>query len=132
MYAKSDIGGIGGILDEGPEDLPRRNANLVTPVVIPFDVDQPDAAALLAARNRKCVGKPLAVELFVVLLAGDLSPVLPVRRRLDEPRFQMFTARTIAIRADCVVSWHNPPLLEIVANPIVPRVRNIFFLVAVS
>jgi hypothetical protein len=32
--------------------------------------------------------------------------------------------RTTTKRADCVVSWHNPPLLEIVAQPIVPRVTN--------
>jgi hypothetical protein len=41
-------------------------------------------------------------------------------------------ARTI-IRDDCVLRWHNPPpLLEIVAYSIVPRVRNIFFLRAIS
>jgi hypothetical protein len=37
----------------------------------------------------------------------------------------MLAARTTIICADCVVSWHNPPLLEIVAQPIVPRVKNI-------
>jgi hypothetical protein len=30
------------------------------------------------------------------------------------------------------VSWRNLPLLEIVAYPIVPRVRNIHFLVAIG
>jgi hypothetical protein len=25
--------------------------------------------------------------------------------------------------ADCVVRWHNPPLLEIVADPVVPRAQ---------
>jgi hypothetical protein len=63
---------------------------------------------------------------LVVLLAGDRPPSLPVRQRLHEPRFQMLMAWTTAIRADCVMSWHNPPLLEIVAYSIVPRVRNIF------
>jgi hypothetical protein len=59
---------------------------------------------------------------------GDLPPVFPVHRRFDEPRFQMPTARTtITMRADCVVSWRNPPLLEIVAYPIVPRMQNISF-----
>jgi hypothetical protein len=70
--------------------------------------------------------------LMVVLLAGDLPPALPVHRRLDEPRFQMPISRTIIICADCVVCWHNPVLLEIVAYPIVPRVQNIFFLIAIS
>jgi hypothetical protein len=30
------------------------------------------------------------------------------------------------------VSWHNPPLREIIAHPTVARVRNIFFLHAIS
>jgi hypothetical protein len=110
------------LLDEAPEDLPRRNVNGVIPPVVPADVHQPDEAALPATRNGKCAKKPLAVEQLVVLLAGDI----PVRRRLDEPRFPMRIARTLFIRADCVVCWHNPPLLEIIAHPIVPRVRNIF------
>jgi hypothetical protein len=131
-YAKSDIGGIGRLLEEVPEDLPRRNVKAVTPTVVPADVHDPDEAALLAIRNRKCSSQKAAVELLIVLLAGDLSPALPVFRHFDEPRFQMSTARTITIRADCVVSWHNPPLLEIIAYPIVPRVRNIFFFLAKS
>jgi hypothetical protein len=53
--------------------------------VIPADVRQPDEAALPATRNGKYASKPAAVELLVVFL----SPALPVRRRLDEPRFQM-------------------------------------------
>jgi hypothetical protein len=44
----------------------------------------------------------------------------------------MRTARTITMCPDCVVSWDNPPLLEIVAQSIVPRVRNSFFLHAIS
>jgi hypothetical protein len=62
---------------------------LATPEVIPADVRQPDEPALLAARNRKCAGKLIAVELLVVLLAGDFLSVLPVRPRFDEPRFQL-------------------------------------------
>jgi hypothetical protein len=93
-----DIGGMGRLLKEVPEDLPRRNHKLVTPEVIPADVHQPDESELLAARNRKCAGKPVAVELLVVLLAGDLLPVLPIRRRFDEPRFQLI--------------WSCPPQLS--------------------
>jgi hypothetical protein len=44
----------------------------------------------------------------------------------------MSIARTPVIRADCVVSCHNPALLEIVAHPIVPRVRDIFPTVAIG
>jgi hypothetical protein len=71
-------------------------------MVIPADIHEPDEAALLAARNRKRARKIGAVELLVVL-AGDLPPALPVRRRLDEPRFQMILARSPRDRADCVV-----------------------------
>jgi hypothetical protein len=99
----------------------------ITPEVVPADLNQPDKVALPAARNRKRASQQLVGELLVVLLAGDLPPALPVHRRLDQPRFQMPTARrTIIIQANCVVRWHNPPLLEIVAHPIAPRVRNIF------
>jgi hypothetical protein len=41
----------------------------------------------------------------------------------------MGIARTKTTRADCVVSWHNPPLLEIVAQRIVVPVSNTPFLV---
>jgi hypothetical protein len=34
MYAKSDIGGIGRLLDEDPEDLPRTNEKAVIPPVV--------------------------------------------------------------------------------------------------
>jgi hypothetical protein len=129
--AESDIEGIGRLLDEGPEDLPHTNEKLVIPVVVCADVYQPDEATLSTARNRKCGSKPAAVELLIVLLARWL-PVLPIRRHLDELRFQMPIARIIPPHADCVVRWHDPPLLEIVADPIVPRVRNIFFLPAKS
>jgi hypothetical protein len=115
------------------EDLPPRNQKLVIPVVIPADVHQPDEAALHATRNHKCASRQPAVDLAVVLLAGNLPPVLPVRPDLNQPRFQMRAVRTSTIRADCVVSWLNPPLIEIVAYPIVPHVRNIFFvIVAIS
>jgi hypothetical protein len=86
---RNDIEEIGCLLDEVSEDLPRSNHKLVTPEVIPANVHQPDEPVLLAARNCKCAGKPVAVELLVVLLAGDLLPVLPVRRRFDKPRFQL-------------------------------------------
>jgi hypothetical protein len=132
MYAKSDIGEIGRLLDKVPEDLPRSNHKAVNPIVVPADIHQPDEAALSAARNRKCGGKSAAVQLSVVLLAGDLPPALPVRRRLVEPRFQMRTARTTSIRVDCAVRWCNPPLLEIAADSIVSRVRNIFLLLDIS
>jgi hypothetical protein len=85
----NDIGEIDCLLDEVPEDLPGSNHKLVTPEVIPVDVHQPDEPAPLAARNCKYSGKPVAVELLVVLLASDLLPVLPVRRRFDEPRFRL-------------------------------------------
>jgi hypothetical protein len=75
--SKREIGGIGRLLDEAPEDLPCRNLELVTPEVIPADVHQPDEAALPAARNRKCASKISAVEALVVLLAGNLPPAFP-------------------------------------------------------
>jgi hypothetical protein len=40
------VSGKKSLLDEAPEDLPRRNAKEVIPVVIPPDVHQPDQAAL--------------------------------------------------------------------------------------
>jgi hypothetical protein len=42
--------------------------------VILADVRQADEAELAATRNRKRASKPAAVELLVVLLAGDLPP----------------------------------------------------------
>jgi hypothetical protein len=36
------------------------------------------------------------------------------------------------ICADCLVRWLDSPLLEIVARPIVPRLRNIFETGAIS
>jgi hypothetical protein len=83
------------LLDEGPEELPRRNAKAVVPVVIPADLHEPDEAALLAVRDGESASKLRAVELLLVLLAGNLPPVLPVRRRLDEPRLQMGFIRAI-------------------------------------
>jgi hypothetical protein len=44
----------------------------------------------------------------------------------------MFTARTANICADRAVSWDNRSLIEIVAQSIIPRGRNILFLVAIS
>jgi hypothetical protein len=130
--AKSDIGGIGCLLEEAPEDLPRRNVEAVTPVAVPVDIHQPDEPALPAAGQRKCASKPTAVEPVVVLIASDLPPALSVRRRFDELQFQMRPARITAKHAHCVVSWHNPSLLETVAYPIVPGVWDIFFLQAIS
>jgi hypothetical protein len=46
--------------------------------VIPADVYKLHEAALLTARNRKCACKPEAVELLVILFAGDFPPLLPV------------------------------------------------------
>jgi hypothetical protein len=53
---------MGRILDEDPEDLPRRNHGAVIPVVTPVDVYQPDEVALPSARNRKRASKELAGE----------------------------------------------------------------------
>jgi hypothetical protein len=76
--SESNIGGIGSLLDNSPEDLPRRNASAVTPGVIPADVYKSHEAALLTARNRKCASKLEALDLLVILFAGDLPPLLPV------------------------------------------------------
>jgi hypothetical protein len=89
-----------------PEDLPRVNPKAVIPEVIPASVHQPDDAALLAARNRKRASRTRSVDLLAVLIAGDLPPVLPVRRCLDEPRFQMCPARTSTHRCR---QHHNEP-----------------------
>jgi hypothetical protein len=96
--------------------------------VIPADVHQPDEPALSATRNRKCASKIEVIELPVILLAGDFLPVFSVHRRLDKPGFRMKTAPISPIRPDCVICWHNRPLLEIVQYPIVPPVWNAFFL----
>jgi hypothetical protein len=87
---------------------------------------------LHSTRNRPCAWKQLDVELLTALLTGDLLPALPVRRLLNQPRFQMPIARISTISAACGVSWYNPPLLEIVAQEIVPRMYDIFFLAALS
>jgi hypothetical protein len=42
----------------------------------------------------------------------------------------MRMGRTEIVCPDCVVSWHNRPLLEIVTHPIVPRARNSFCRIA--
>jgi hypothetical protein len=47
------IGQIRHLLDEAPENLPRRNREAVIPAVVPADVHKPDKTAL-PARNRKC------------------------------------------------------------------------------
>jgi hypothetical protein len=46
--------------------------------VVAADIHQSDEAALPTARNDKCDSEISAVELFVVLLAGDIPLVLPV------------------------------------------------------
>jgi hypothetical protein len=130
VESESDIGEIYCLVDEAPKDLPRRNPNLVIPAVVPADVHEPDAAALLAARNRKYTNKTITVEMLAFLIAGDLPPVLSVRRRLNEPRLQMATAR-IVICEDWIVGWHNPLLIEIITRAIVPRMRNILPKVAI-
>jgi hypothetical protein len=122
--SKSNIGRIGCLLNEGPEDLARRNLKAVIPAAIHADVHQPDEAAF-PARHSKRVRKPDAVKLLVVLFVVDLPPALPIFRRLDDSRFQMVTARISITCADHVVRWHNPLLLEIVAQPMIPHVRNI-------
>jgi hypothetical protein len=119
-----DIGGVGGLLDERPEDLPRENAKMISRSVIPTDRHQPDEPALRGPRNRKCACKSPAVELLVALLAANLLPTLPVRQCLDEPRFQMRSTGTTTIRADCVVCWHNRLLFETIAQPVILRVLN--------
>jgi hypothetical protein len=104
---ESGIGRISCLLAEASQDLPGRNSKDVIPEVVPADFHQPDEAELPAARNRECASKQGAIELIVVLLAGDLLPALPINRSLDEQRSQMATARTVNTRADCVVCWHN-------------------------
>jgi hypothetical protein len=100
--SECDIEGI-RLPEEATEDLPRSNQNHDMPVVVLASVHQPDEAALPAARKSKCASKPLAVELIVALLAGDLPTDLLVQGRLDEPRFHMIIARTSNTRSDCVV-----------------------------
>jgi hypothetical protein len=51
LTVKNDSGGIGRLLDEAPEDIPRRNPELVIPAVIRADVHEPDEAALPAGRT---------------------------------------------------------------------------------
>jgi hypothetical protein len=70
----------------GPQILPHRNIGAVTPAVIPTDVHQSDEAAGPATRDGKCATKKRAFELLVVILVGNVPPVPPVRRRLDEPQ----------------------------------------------
>jgi hypothetical protein len=124
------------LLNEAPEDLPTINDKAVIPEVVLANVHQPDEAALPAARDRKCACKPLAVELLVAqpatTFAVHLPPARTVQGRLDDPRSQMRIAKSLAIRADRVVSWHNSPRFEVVPHPIVPRVRNVFCPLAIS
>jgi hypothetical protein len=94
--------------------------------MIPADVHQPDEAALRAVCNHKCAGRPV-----VVRLTGNLPPGLSIRRRLNEPRLHMMTTRA-TISVNCIMCWHKPPLLEIITDPFVRRVRNIFLLPATS
>jgi hypothetical protein len=65
--SESDIGGIGHLLEEAPDDRPRSIKKVVTTEVVPADVHQPDEATLPAARNRRCASKPEAVPLFVLI-----------------------------------------------------------------
>jgi hypothetical protein len=133
MPAESDSGGIGCLHEDALDELPVRNTKLVTTGVIPADSPQPAETASRPDENFKCACKLRAIELFVVVLTGDLPPTLPVRRRLDEPHSQMSIARITTIRTDCVLSRHNPPLIEISAHPIVPGVQNVlFFLAAIT
>jgi hypothetical protein len=132
VESERDTGGIGRLLDEVPEDLPGRNEMAVIPAVIPGNVHEPNEAAVAATRDRKCACKPVSVELIVALLAGEIPSLLPVRRCLDEPRFQMRIAQTSVIRVDCVVRWHDSPFQEVAPHPIVPGVRNIFPVAAKS
>jgi hypothetical protein len=104
----------------------------IIPAVVSANVHPPNEAALPAACNRRYTDFKAAIEFLIVLIAGNLLPVHPVRRRLDEPRFQMVITRTTTMRPDCVVSWHNPLFLEVVAYPIVSRMRNIEFRIAIS
>jgi hypothetical protein len=119
---ESDIQGIGCLLNEASQDLTRRNHKSVISELIPANVHQLNEAALPAARNCKASREIPAVEFLVV----DLTPGLPVRRRLDGPQFQMTIAQTITVRANCRVSGHDPPLIEIAVRPIVSRVAKIF------
>jgi hypothetical protein len=122
--------GIGRLPDEAPEDLPGSNRKAATPAMVLPDLLQPDAATLPGARKRKCASRFAAVGLLVIVLMGDPAPAVPIRRRLDEPRFQMPTGWITSMRADCSVCSHNPLFLKLGAKRIVPCVGNSFFLFA--
>jgi hypothetical protein len=68
---------IGGV-------LPHFNL-LVTVDRLMYEVIETVPRGPPAARNRRGDSEPSVVELLVVLLAGDLPPVLSVHRRPDEP-----------------------------------------------
>jgi hypothetical protein len=88
--------------------------------VIPADVHQWNEAALPAARNRKCACESVAgCPPRGRLPTSSLRPPTPRRATIS-----MRQSRIITIHTDCVVRWHNPPLLESVGRPVVLRVRN--------
>jgi hypothetical protein len=94
---------------------PAQKSKAITPDVILADVYSPDEGALSAVRSHKCATKPVTVELFVVLFADDLAPVVLVRQCVDEPRFQMNIACTMLMRIVSYAgtiplslkSWHS-------------------------
>jgi hypothetical protein len=49
---EGDIGGMGRLLDEAPEDLPRRNPNVVIPIVVPADVQSTQTVDAILGRLR--------------------------------------------------------------------------------
>jgi hypothetical protein len=65
---ESDIGGIGRLLDEVLEDLPRRNVELISASdMVPANVHQSDKAPLPATCLGRRACKICAVELLIIL-----------------------------------------------------------------
>jgi hypothetical protein len=74
-----------GLLNQSPEDLPPSDYEPAVAHVVFANAHEPDEAARAAARNPECSCRPAVIQFLVVLMPVDLLPVIPVKRRLDQP-----------------------------------------------
>jgi hypothetical protein len=88
---KSLLGSLLLSLEENPEELDRIDEQIISPTISLAGLSDPDEAALTRIRTSKR-GRVRSVKQIVVVRSPiNFRPILPVKRTLDHPRFQVGT-----------------------------------------
>jgi hypothetical protein len=110
MVRKRDVGEIGCLLNEAPEDPRDRKAK---------GVHQPDEADLPVINNRKHASEVHTVDLFVVVLIVHFLSTLPFNRHLDwqPPGANNRTIRSLFSPGCGKPQASYPPASNLMASP---------------